>query len=428
MREVDPSETREQTDESLRAEREIVDDLIEGDEERERLDHVVRERLSHAEEELKQLRHRADAELERNTAVLPAVTEKLEEAADSLAGAAISLSSVAGTLKEATAAPSADVERPLPVQVVTNVAAVAEQLRETADEMNDVPPHPSEAAETSGRMAEQLSAIAEGIAEVTATLAEERRDADRTLRTERLVTDQLFVKELEQVEDAVVDGFEQGQAVLEQQRQFTDMDLAEERKHTDEAVHHVLALLGEEQHAHEVAERNYATRNEFLGIVSHDLRGPLMAISGAAALIEQQAPKDDAWRQLRGWADSIKRSVGVMERLIGDLLDFGSFEDGRLRVVADRQDIRDTLRSAVDAFHAVAASAFLSLELDVPPEPLLVSFDQHRLLQVLSNLIHNAIKFTPHGGSIRVTAAPRSAGVIVSVADTGIGIPAAELT
>jgi signal transduction histidine kinase len=423
MSDTDSAAVREQTDASLRAEREITDDLIESDQDRSRLDDLVRARLTHAGEELRQVRLQSDAELERQAAVLPAVSEKLEQVAGNLAEAAVTMIGAAGSLRNAGPSPAAG--RAEPAQVANDVAAVARQLRETADEMNEVPP---DAAEASGHMAEQLAAIAEGIAEVTSSLADERRDADLTLRTERMVTDQVIAQELEHVEDALEDELEQGQAVLEQQRQFTDLDLAEERKHTDAAVHHVLALLGEEQHAHEIAERNYATRNEFLSIVSHDLRGPLMAISGAAALMEQHATPDDAGRQMRGWADNIKRSVNMMQRLIGDLLDFGSFEDGRLRVAAERHDIRKTLRNAVDAFHSVAEGGSIALELHLPAEPMPASFDEHRILQVLSNLIHNAIKFTPKGGSICVTAARSGDGCIVSVADTGIGIPHTELT
>jgi signal transduction histidine kinase len=117
-----------------------------------------------------------------------------------------------------------------------------------------------------------------------------------------------------------------------------------------------------------------------------------------------------------------------MERLVRDLLDFGTLEDGRLRVAAEREDVRGLITHAVDAFNAVAAASFVSLSGDLPPDPVIASCDPHRILQVLSNLIHNAIKFTPKGGSIRVRAARKGAGCIVSVSDTGIGIPDHELT
>ena len=74
-----------------------------------------------------------------------------------------------------------------------------------------------------------------------------------------------------------------------------------------------------------------------------------MAISGAASLIKEQAADDERGVRMRVWTDQILRSVGFMERLVRDLLDFRSFEDGQLRVTADRQDIRGLIRSAVAA-------------------------------------------------------------------------------
>jgi signal transduction histidine kinase len=426
----DQVDIRSEADESLHAERRTTDELLEGEQGRARIDQVVRERHDQTEQRLQGVREAVDARLEQRIAILPEVSEKLEQVADSLTKAAESLTGVAGALKEATTATNASgsaAARPELGVVVSNLAEVAEQLKDTADQIADAPPEPPTVAEASGRMAEQLAEIAEGMAAVTATLAEERRDVDETLRKERRVTDQIIVQELEQVETALAEDLEADREVLAEVRQTTNEDLAEERRQTDHAVQHVLALLGEEQHAHAVAARNYATRNEFLGIVSHDLRGPLMMTSGVAALIEQQAPADATGDRIREWADSIKRSVGVMDRLIHDLLDLGSFEDGQLRVSADRQDIREPIQSAVDALHALAAAASLSLEASLPDEPLMATFDHHRILQVLSNLIDNAIKFTPRGGSIRVRVVRKGNACEIAVADTGVGIPQHEL-
>src|SRR4029078_273104 len=92
-------------------------------------------------------------------------------------------------------------------------------------------------------------------------------------------------------------------------------------------------------------------------------------------------------------------------RLISDLLDFNSFEDGQMRVAAECLDIRPVIRDAIDAFHDAALAAGLSLDADLPADPLMTKHDPHRMLQVLSNLVHNAIKFTPEGGAIRSRAA-----------------------
>jgi signal transduction histidine kinase len=303
---------------------------------------------------------------------------------------------------------------------------VAEQAVDTAGRITGGDSTPS--ADASGQLTEQLAKIAEGMAEVTAKLAEERRDADVSLDQERNATDRIVGQELEQVETRVADEVREEREVLREDREATDDNLADERQHTDGAVDHVLELLAEERREHAVAQRGVSTRNEFLTIVSHDLRGPLMTIAGLASLIEQQAPADGNGRRIRGWADRIHRSVGVMERLIADLLDFGSFEDGQLRVLVQSLDARALIRDAVDAFQTVAAVKLISLGADLPGEPLMVKCDHDRMLQVLSNIIHNAIKFTPEGGTVRIHAERLDTDCLVSVADTGIGIPKGELT
>jgi signal transduction histidine kinase len=277
-------------------------------------------------------------------------------------------------------------------------------------------------------LAEQLAEIADSIADVTFTLSEERRDADENLRKERQVTDRIVVQELTQVEATLAQELLEERQELGQDREATDKDLAKERRTTDEAVEHVRGLLADEQRDHAHTARSVASRNEFLSIVSHDLRGPLTTISGVAALIEQQAPTDESGGRIRGWAERVRRSVSVMERLIDDLLDFGSFEDGQLRVAAERLDIRPLVHGAIDAFHGVAAAKGLSLEADLPADPVMAKHDPHRMFQVLSNLLQNAIKFTPQRGSIRIRVARAGPFCLVSVSDTGIGIPEGELT
>jgi len=416
-----PSNTdRRDTDESLRAERETADELIDTELSHRRVGRAVREGLEEAEERIQYARDDADARRDKQSGQLPEVSVKLEQVAESLSKAAASLTGVVESLNETKA------QQHEPVDLATDIAQVAEQVEDTAGVITATPQRPQGAKE-SGKLTEQLADIAEGIADVTATLAEERRDVDETVRQERRVTDEIITQELEHVQAALALDLDQEREVLAEEREATDDYLAAERHHTDEAVEHVLGLLGQEKREHAVAERNYATRNEFLGIVSHDLRGPLMTISGLATLIEQNIPADDASR-MRAWTDSIKRSVGVMERLIGDLLDFGSFEDGRLRVTADSHDIRDLLRHTVDAFQPVASGKHIALEADLPGEPVLAVYDDYRIQQVMSNVVHNAIKFTPDGGSIRIRVERAGSDCVVAVTDTGIGIPQNELT
>jgi len=410
---------RRDTDESLREERSTTDKLLEEGREQQRVTEVVRERRTETERRLRDARADSDARLDEGGG-LPGMSDKLEQVAESLSQAAASLNGVAETLQDSSVAD----DRSSSFDLVTNIAQVARELKDTT-ESTDPPGAPPEA---SGTVAEQLAEIAEGIAEVTTTLSEERRDADRNLRHERQVTDRIIMQELNQVETRLAGELREERQALRQDRRATDEDLAKERRNTDHAVEHVLGLLAEEQRDHAHAARSVASRNEFLSIVSHDLRGPLTTISGYASLIEQQAPPDETGHRIRRWADRVRRSVSVMERLIRDLLDFNSFEDGQLRVAAEALDIRPLIHGAIDAFHATALTKGVSLEADLPDDPVVAKHDPHRMLQVLSNLLHNAIKFTREGGSIRIRAARAGSSAVISVADTGVGIPDSELT
>jgi signal transduction histidine kinase len=264
------------------------------------------------------------------------------------------------------------------------------------------------------------------MADVSATLAEERRDVDDTLRHEREVTDRIIVQEIEQVEADLAETLDDQQQELIEKRQITDEDLAKERRDTDEAVDQVLSILSSEEQARARSERKFATRNEFLAIVSHDLRAPLMGIIGAAQMIEH-APASKREPRIGEWTTRIRRSAAAMERLILDLLEFGSLEDGQLRVVAERLDVAPAVRTAIDALQSLADAKSLSIVAELPPEPVMAHYDTNRLQQVLSNLIHNAIKFTPEGGTIRIRISRIGSACHVSIADTGTGIPEHEL-
>ena len=161
--------------------------------------------------------------------------------------------------------------------------------------------------------------------------------------------------------------------------------------------------------------------NDLLSIVSHDLLAPLTAMSGNASLIREHAPADGD-RSLYTWADDILRSAGVMERLIGDL-DATTFD---APPVGELHDLGTLIGHVVEIFRPVAANTSLALTSEVAG-PLPASYDSPKMFEVLAHLIENAIKFTPQGGSIRVAAARQDVECVVSVADTGVGIPAAQI-
>ena len=168
-----------------------------------------------------------------------------------------------------------------------------------------------------------------------------------------------------------------------------------------------------------------SARDHALGVVSHDLRNPISAIGMSARALLASIPPDDTDR--RALVSNIMESQDLTQRMIRDLLDVASIEVGRLRVERRPESLAPILERAVALFEREAAdrSVAMSLSLDrALPE---VSGDAGRLVQVLSNLIANALRFTDRMGRVTVSARLQGEEVEVSVADTGSGIPPASL-
>ncbi|MBV8517371.1 MAG: GAF domain-containing protein [Acidobacteria bacterium] len=160
-------------------------------------------------------------------------------------------------------------------------------------------------------------------------------------------------------------------------------------------------------------------REEVLAIVSHDLRNPLNAIMLGASLLQTSENLGDEDREQ---LDAIVVSARRMRRLIADLLDVTRLEGGkRLPIEPAPVPIADVFREAQELFRAQASVATVAIDYEAPDA--VVHADRDRIMQVLSNLIGNALKFTPPGGRISVCASHRDGEVLVSVRDTGPGIP-----
>jgi PAS domain S-box-containing protein len=173
------------------------------------------------------------------------------------------------------------------------------------------------------------------------------------------------------------------------------------------------------------AQRANRARDEVLGVVSHDLRNPLSAISMCTRVLLESPPEGE--RERRDLITTIDESVQWMQRMIRDLLDVSNIEAGVLSIERDVTDVASLVESAVQLMSAQAAERSVALYEDVPPDVPRLNVDSERILQVLSNLIANAVKFTEPGGRVTVSAERRGDDVLVSVADTGAGIPAADL-
>jgi DNA-binding NarL/FixJ family response regulator len=185
-----------------------------------------------------------------------------------------------------------------------------------------------------------------------------------------------------------------------------------------------LQLLHREREARAAAESAVRSRDEVLAIVAHDLRNPLAAINTTVRLALDEAADADGYPQP---LEVVLRSTEQMDRLIGDLLDVARIEGGTLRVVPVRTRPELLLAEIRELFGSRAAEAGLDLVIEAAPDALDVIADPDRVRQALANLVANAVRFTPRGGSVTVRCRPLGDSMVFSVTDTGVGIPAADL-
>jgi PAS domain S-box-containing protein len=165
-------------------------------------------------------------------------------------------------------------------------------------------------------------------------------------------------------------------------------------------------------------------KDEFLAMLAHELRNPLAPISTAAELLRRSL--SDASRVERASA-IISRQVSHMTDLVNDLLDVSRVTRGLIKLNVERVDMNDAIREAVEQVRPLIDAREHALNLELSPGPLYVRGDRTRLIQVVSNLLNNAAKYTRPGGSIEVDAWAHDGKVGVAVRDTGEGIAAGLL-
>jgi GAF domain-containing protein/anti-sigma regulatory factor (Ser/Thr protein kinase) len=159
-------------------------------------------------------------------------------------------------------------------------------------------------------------------------------------------------------------------------------------------------------------------KSDFVGTVSHDLRSPLSIITGYALMLPEEGELNETQQE---FVESIRLSVVKMTTLIDNLLDLGKIE-ARVEMEMRPCQLVAVINEAVRSLREQARAKEIVLQLDLPPELPLVQGNQVRLDQVISNLVGNAIKFTPEGGMVTVSAREEKEEVMVEVKDTGIGI------
>lgn len=182
------------------------------------------------------------------------------------------------------------------------------------------------------------------------------------------------------------------------------------------------ALALDNARLHRKVQEAVRARDEMLAVVSHDLKSPLGAILASATLLERTAPAGPEGERVRRSAGIVVRTSARMARLVGDLLDLAAIDSGRLSIAPSPLSPWEVIEEAAEAIRPLAAEAGVHVAVQPPGPAPLVHGDRARLEQVLVNVLSNAVKVSPRGGSVCVGYRRRGGHVVFSVADSGPGI------
>jgi signal transduction histidine kinase len=199
---------------------------------------------------------------------------------------------------------------------------------------------------------------------------------------------------------------------------LADVRLAEELAHRGSLSIENARLFAE-------AQRAVKTREDVLAIVSHDLKNPLSTIKLVVEVLRSFEHVDAD--KVREFVNKVGRLTEEMDTLVDDLLDAGSIQNGTFSVVPSPNKFDDVMKPAIENMLHQAKAKGQTLEVDLPHGLASVAVDPRRVRQVISNLVGNAIKFTREEGSIRVAARQQDRDILISVVDTGTGIPPEHL-
>jgi signal transduction histidine kinase len=211
----------------------------------------------------------------------------------------------------------------------------------------------------------------------------------------------------------------------ESRRRYSDSDLR-----LAEDLGRRVGMALENARLYREAQEAIAVRERVLAVVSHDLRNQLGVLTTAARVLERHADASGVAEggDARKTIDRMQRTTAGMQRLVDDLLDMSSIQAGRLSLNRTAQALRPVLKEACESFQAVAHEK--GVRLTIPPhvsDDIRVVCDCDRILQALGNLLGNAVKYCKAGDEVTLDAREDATDVVVSVRDTGPGIPADEV-
>jgi PAS domain S-box-containing protein len=186
------------------------------------------------------------------------------------------------------------------------------------------------------------------------------------------------------------------------------------QKHAEDELRRIAADLSEADHR----------KSEFLATLAHELRNPLAPIRTGLDLLRMAPGDAKAAQRVHGMMD---RQLGHLIHLVDDLLDIARITRGKIELKKEAVLLRTIVATAVETSTALVQAHRHELSVELPPEPLELEADVTRMVQVLSNLLNNAAKYTPAGGRITLSAWREDGHAVIAVADSGIGIPSASI-
>ena len=211
-------------------------------------------------------------------------------------------------------------------------------------------------------------------------------------------------------EGRVTRWFGTGTDIEERRRAQVEREqLLEELQRSAEERERLIARLQEEDRR----------KTEFLAVLSHELRNPLAPIRNSVYLLERAAPGGEQSRRARA---VIERQTQQLTRLVDDLLDVTRISRGKIRLQTERVDLASVASAVADDLGDVFVSRGVELRLDIPTQAVFVNGDRARLGQAIANLLQNAAKFTPLGGSAQLTLRRDGPEAVLRVTDNGVGI------
>lgn len=163
-------------------------------------------------------------------------------------------------------------------------------------------------------------------------------------------------------------------------------------------------------------------KNRFLAVLAHELRNPLAVLAAGLNILERKKHEatSDAVR------DTMRKTIRHVTRLVDDLLDINRIERGKISLRKEKLPLSELLPSALEVAIPVIEAAGHLLQVDVPDDPILLDVDPARFVQIISNIVGNAAKYTPKGGLIAVSVRTTDRRAILTISDNGIGIPAGQ--